>query len=322
MKTLILISAVWSVLGAEPADGVRGVNYERYETPRITAVIGDNSALGEHRSRYNGVYSLTTPALAESPFVPFYAGLNLEHYFDMRPDINRDNNVFFEPRIAPMSFTALGEDSCALHQPETPYWRVESKTVFTVTPEGYIDLDFRCTPHADHWAGDFMGVFWASYINAPEDKSIYFLEAGSTPEAPRWVQYCTQRHGLHSTVRGADDDLPMEGPESTTNLFVSLSPLRYALPFYYGRFRDHVLIFLYEAGDGGVIRFSHSPSGGGNTPDGTDTNPAWDVQLIVPKPEVGTWYGMKARLIVKPWEGREDVLAHVKAYYGGEGAGE
>jgi len=193
---------------------------------------------------------------------------------------------------------------------------VESKTLFTVTPEGYIDMDFSCTPHKDQWVGGFMGIFWASYINAPINKSIYFLEAGSTPNAPKWLQYCTQRHGLNSTVRGEGDEFIMEGPESTTNLFVSTSPLRYALPFYYGRFRDHVLIYMYEPKPGGVIRLSHSPSGGGKTPDETDTNPAWDAQLIVPHPEIGTWYGMKARLIVKPWEGRDDVLHFVKAYYG------
>lgn len=313
MHTLLLAGAL---LAAPAAEGVAGVNYHRYETPAITCTIGDNAALGVHRNRYNGVYALTTPALEVSPFVPAYAGLNLEHYFDMRPDIHEDSHTFFEPRNAPMTFKQIDATTSELYQPETPYWGVESRTTFTVTPEGYIDLDFSCTPHKDHWVGDFMGVFWASYINAPLDKSLYFLAAGSTPEAPRWVQYCTQRHGLHSTVRGAGDEVVMEGPASTTNLFASLSPLRYALPFYYGRFRDHVLIFLYEAKAGGLIRLSHSPSGGGATPDETDTNPAWDVQLIVPDPEVGTWYGMKARLIVKPWEGRADVLEHVQAYYG------
>ena len=308
----LLLATLLAVLGA---DGVEGTNFHRYESRKLSVVIGDNSALGEHRARYNGIYSLTTSKLKESPFVPDYAGLNLEHYFDLRPDINKDNNIFFEPRIAPMSLKQIEERTTELFQPETPYWGVESTTRFTVAPEGHIDLDFTCTPKRDHFVGGFMGVFWASYMNAPEDKSIYFLEAGSTPDAPKWVQYCTQRHGLHSTVRGVGDDLALEDPESTTNLFVSTSPLRYALPFYYGRFRDQVVIFLYDAGEGGVIRLSHSPSGGGDTPDKTDTNPAWDVQLIVPNPVVGQAYGMKARLIVKPWKDRVEVLEIVKGYY-------
>ena len=308
----LLLATLLAVLGA---DGVEGTNFHRYESRKLSVVIGDNSALGDHRARYNGIYSLTTSQLKESPFVPDYAGLNLEHYFDLRPDINKDNNIFFEPRIAPMSLKQIDERTTELFQPETPYWGVESTTRFTVAPEGHIDLDFTCTPKRDHFVGGFMGVFWASYMNAPEDKSIYFLEAGSTPDAPKWVQYCTQRHGLHSTVRGVGDDLALEDPESTTNLFVSTSPLRYALPFYYGRFRDQVVIFLYDAGEGGVIRLSHSPSGGGDTPDKTDTNPAWDVQLIVPNPVVGQAYGMKARLIVKPWKDRAEVLEIVKGYY-------
>lgn len=308
----LLLTAMMALLGA---DGVEGANFHHYDTRKIDVTIGDNSALGEHKARYNGVYNLTTPKLKVSPFVPDYAGLNLEHYFDMRPDINKDNNTFFEPRNAPMTFKQIDENTSELFQPETPYWGVESTTRFTVAPEGYINLDFTCTPKRDHFVGGFMGVFWASYINAPLDKSIYFLQAGSTLDAPKWVQYCTQRHGLNSTVRGADDEIAMEGPESTTNLFVSSSPLRYALPFYYGRFQDHVLIFMYEAGEGGVIRLSHSPSGGGDTPDKTDTNPAWDAQLIIPTPVVGQAYGMKARLVVKPWKDRAEVLETAKAFY-------
>lgn len=303
-------------LGAAVANGVEGLNFHRYETPTISCVIGDNAALGEHRNRYNGIYALTTPTLKESPFVPLYAGLNLEHYFDLRPDINKDSHTFFEPRNEPMHFRQIDASTSELHQPVTPCWAVESTTRFTVAPAGHIDMEFSCTPHKDHWVGGFMGVFWASYMNAPLDKSIYFLEAGSTLDAPRWLQYCTQRHGLNSTVFGPDDALPLEGPESTTNLFISPSPLKFALPFYYGRFRDHVLIFCYEAGPGGRIRISHSPSGGGPTPGNDDTNPAWDVQLIVPDPKIGEAYTMRARLIVKPWEGRQNVLDIARAFYG------
>ena len=304
------------MLGAAAPEGVEGANFHRYETPTISCIIGDNAALGEHRNRYNGIYQLTTPTLKESPFVPFYAGLNLEHYFDLRPGINEDGHTFFEPRNEPMTFRQLDAQTTELYQPVTPYWAVESTTRFTVAPEGHIDMTFTCTPHKDHWVGGFMGIFWASYINAPLNKSIYFLQADSSLEEPKWYQYCTQRHGLHSTAFGADDDLALEGPESTTNLFISPSPVKFAVPFYYGRFRDHVLIYLYEAGEGARIRFSQSPSGGGTTAAGDDTNPAWDVQLIVPDPEVGKAYGMKARLIVKPWEGREDVLEHARAFYG------
>ncbi len=313
MYCALLTVAALSLLNA---DGVEGKNFHRYKTPAITCTIGDNAALGEHRNRYNGIYALTTPTLKDSPFVPAYAGLNLEHYFDLRPGINEDGHTFFEPRNEPMTFRQVDAHTTELYQPVTPYWGVESTTRFTVSPEGHIDMTFSCTPHKDNWVGGFMGVFWASYINAPLNKSIYFLQEGATLEAPQWLQYCTQRHGLNSTVLGPNDEPFTEDGKSTTNLFASVSPLRFSVPFYYGRFRDHVLIFLYEAEEGGRIRFSQSPSGGGKTPAGDDTNPAWDAQLIVPDPKVGQAYGMKARLIVKPWEGREDVLQHAREFYG------
>ena len=77
--------------------------------------------------------------------------------------------------------------------------------------------------------------------------------------------------------------------------------------------RDHVLLFIFERGP--LVRFSHSPSGGGPTPAGDDTSPAWDFQLIVPDYEVGHEYGLRVRLVYKPWAGRDDVLDEVRKAY-------
>lgn len=81
-----------------------------------------------------------------------------------------------------------------------------------------------------------MGVFWASYINAPEDKSIYFLRGGSSLGAPQWVQFCSQVHGRDSTVLPFGDKTDLKLGEDPRSLFRNLSPLRYAEPFFYGRF--------------------------------------------------------------------------------------
>ena len=116
---------------------------------------------------------------------------------------------------------------CVLHQPPTKTYGVESWTQFTVHEPYYIDFLFRCVPRSDRLDGDFLGVFWASYINGPLDKSIYFLDADSTLDNPLWRQFSTQGHNRDSTVRGRSDNVDLKFRDSGSTLFSSLSPLRY-----------------------------------------------------------------------------------------------
>src|SRR5438477_370244 len=87
---------------------------------------------------------------------------------------------------------------------------------------------------AKHGAG-YIGLFWASYINAPEDKSFYFR--GDR----RWLQLCSQRHYDQSTVvhQGHKGNLEFSAVPGDA-LYKSLSPLRFDDPFYYGLFRKHL----------------------------------------------------------------------------------
>ncbi|HEX72232.1 MAG TPA: hypothetical protein ENN65_02845 [Candidatus Hydrogenedentes bacterium] len=161
-------------------------------------------------------------------------------------------------------------------------------------------------------AGNVLGVFWASYINAPLDKSIYFLSEGSSLDAPQWAQYCTLKHGRDSTVRGENDAVEIAFEGGSGALFQSVAPLRYSEPFFYGRVDDRVLIFIFAPGP--IIRFSHSPTGGGLAESGDAHNPAWDFQLIVPDYEVGKEYGLTMRLVCKPWSGRDDVIEEARQF--------
>jgi hypothetical protein len=205
----------------------------------------------------------------------------------------------------------LNDKTVELHQPKTPEFQVESWTRFRAVEPNAIDFAFRCTPHRDDYEGNFLGVFWASYINSPLNKSIYFLDGESTLEKPVWRQFCTQQHNRDSTIRNVADHVSLRF-DSQNALFANESPLRYSHPVFYGRFRDMVLIYMFQPHTG--IRFTQSPSGGGLTPDGSDTNPAWDFQLIISNPSKGEEYGMNGRFVYKRWQGREDVLAEVKKF--------
>jgi hypothetical protein len=162
----------------------------------------------------------------------------------------------------------------------------------------YIDFSFRCRAHQHAFRNDYIGLFWANYINAPENKSIYFRDARG------WVQYCTQEHNNQSTVRHVDDKVELaflDVPQQT--LYKNLSPLKFSEPFYYGYFgATHVFVLMFDRAEG--VRFSHSPSSGGPP---SAPNPAWDFQYIVPKFEVMQEYGYQARVVYRERCPREEI---------------
>lgn len=316
LGTLLLLQCLVAGPENEQTDprgkGIEDNDYAVFEISQLKCVIGNNKSLNEHLPGYNGVFAMVSSNDPQNAYVPSYSGINLEHFFDATPR-NPDPKVFFEPRYAPMLFKKLSPTTAELHQPPTPVYQVESWTSFQLTEPYYIDISFRCIPRANTFAGGFMGIFWASYINAPEDKSIYFLGPGATLELPKWLQLCTQQHNHFSSVLGEKDIGPANFPELPPVLWNQISPLKYSIPFFYGRVRDMVIIYLFEPNP--YLRFTHSPSGGGPSSDGTDTNPAWDFQLVIPHYEPQQEYLLKLRVVYKRWLGREDVLQEVKKYY-------
>lgn len=209
----------------------------------LTAVIGDNSAQGEHRAGYNGVWSLRHAKGSRSLFVPAVAGLNLEHI--VSGEFLEDSKTFVEPRSAPMHLTRIGDTEAELHQPPTPTFHVESWTRFRLVTPHYLDMDFRCRAHRDVFPRGYLSLFWASYMNAPADKSMYFL-GGLDAQKDMWTQFCTQWHNDQSTVRHREDHFAMTFPEGGRDtLFKSLSRFRFDQPFFYGHFDDLTWIVMF-----------------------------------------------------------------------------
>ena len=278
--------------------------HDTFQAGDVTAVIGDNEAHGDHRSGYNGVHSLTHRTEATSLFVPTVAGLNLEHIMDGHrelSDIGGARTVFFEPRIAPMTFKKLSDTEAELHQDPTPTFKVESRTRFALVAPHYLDVQFRFTPTAGGFRHLWLGLFWASYINAPEDKCMYFRGRDL------WQQHCTPAHNNQSTVVHRDEKVDlMFTAGSGDALFKNFSPLTLDEPFFYGLFRQHVFILMFDRSEG--IRLTHSPSGGGINRELQTTNPAWDFQYILPRFEVNQEYRFRARAVYRERCSRADVL--------------
>ena len=270
----------------------------------LTAVIGANGAAGEHRGGYNGVWSLQHEAASRSLFVPTYAGLNLEHIVTGVPLPNSE--LRFEPRHAPMSVRAVNQTTAELHQPPTPVTHVESWTRCRLEAPNAIEMEFRCVPRKHVFPHGYLALFWASYINAPLDKSLYF-RGGLDGQRDLWTQLCTQWHNDQSTVRHRDDDFEMTfDEEQQDTLYTNLSRFRYDRPFFYGHFDDLVWQVMFDRAEG--IRFTHSPSGGGRNDERQTTNPAWDFQFVVPDPQVGQEYGFRVRTELRPRCSRDELL--------------
>jgi hypothetical protein len=277
----------------------------------LVAVVGDNSAEGEHRAGYNGVWSLRHAAGSRSVFVPAVAGLNLEHI--VTGEHLDDAKTFFEPRNAPMSFRLINSSEAELHQPPTPTFHIESWTRFRLIAPHYLDMSFRCVPRESVFPRGYLALFWASYINAPRDKSMYFL-GGLDGQKNLWSQLCTQWHNDQSTVRHRDDSFQMTFPEgSRDTLFKNDSRLRFDYPFFYGNFDDMVWLVMFDRSSG--VRLTHSPSGGGTNSDLKTTNPAWDFQFLVQKPEVNKEYSFRIRTVLRPRCSREELYTDFEKWY-------
>lgn len=292
-------------VGSHTACAADTSSHTRLQAGDLAAVVGDNSADGEHRPGYNGVWSLRHAASPRSLFVPAVAGLNLEHI--VTGEHLDDATTFFEPRNSPMSLTRLGDTEAELHQPPTPTFHVESWTRFRLAAPHYLDMDVRFRTHQDVFPRGYVALFWASYIHAPLDKSMYFL-GGLDDQREFWTQFCTQWHNDQSTVRHRDDHLEMTFPAGGRDaLFKNLSRLRFDQPFFYGYFDELVWLVMFDRSEG--IRLTHSPSGGGANADLATTNPAWDFQFLVPRPETMKEYGFRVRTVLRPRCSRDVIRA-------------
>ncbi len=264
----------------------------------LKATFVTNQALGsEHKAGYNGIAMLYHTQQDSSPFVPFYAGFNLEHIFG-----GDSLHQLFEPRRHPMSLHRESPMEVSLYQTPTPLSKVESLTTFKLTDTHCIDVVFECIFHDDvFFEHDYAGLFWASYIQKPRDKKIYFLGTEKGDADIQWIAAYSEKHGEQSTHLGRSDPGEIHFASNfNASLASHFSNYKYEYPFYYGRYHNMMLAYFFDSDD--IIRFSQSPTGGGRD------NPAWDFQYIIPGMKTGKKYSFKARILYKPFENSEDVL--------------
>lgn len=260
-------------------------------TGGVRGVIVDNAAIDNkelvgHRSGYNGIAKLTHDKQNRNIFVPGIAGLNFEHIHD---GTTKGLQEKFEPRKFPMELRVVSSNTVELYQPPTGNWKLESCGRYEILADGCIQYTFECIPRQTSYARDFLGLFWASYIHQPQDKSIRFRGRASNSETVRWIKGITPRHGVNSTHRPPGvkklPDIDVDFPLTLVN-----HPSRFEATesWYYGVCRSMALVQIFRPQD--QIWIAQSPSGGGNG------NPAWDFQCFIPNPKKGKLYRMVMRM--------------------------
>jgi hypothetical protein len=305
----LLATAAWA--GHDPSSSLGHVELR---AGNLRLVLADNQAYGEiHRAGYNGVSELEHGDSGRNLFVPRYAGLNLEHIFSGDADsYGRDT---FEPRLAPMRLVRVADTRYDLRQNRTESWPLLTTMTFSLAPPDAIDLKVRCVPLADAWSKHgYIGLFFASYIDAPEDLAIHFIgrsRPGEGDPAPRWIRHLPTAHGEAACHRpaGSDWDPPLD-PGLPIVLVSGVSPYEYLYPFYYGVSHGKVLILMFERRTGDELRFAQSPSGGG------DGNPAWDFIFLKQGYRVGEMFHFRMRAVYRDFRGVEDVVRTYEAWSG------
>ena len=279
----------------------------RLETDALQVVVADNEAFGAtHRAGYNGVAELLLAAPgAKNLFVASVAGLNFEHIF------NGDAQSFgwniFEPRRAPMQLVRRTATRVELQQVQTEHWPLRSRLTYEVTNDA-IDFTYCGMPLVDAWRKHgYIGVFFASYIDKPEDMSLQFIgrsRPGRGEARPRWIKHLPPKHGEAANHRpaGSTWDPPLDEGFNIP-LAKGTSDFEYVYPFYFGRSGENVFIMMFERPrDGGELRFAQSPSGGGTG------NPAWDFLYFKRGYEMNREFCFRARAVFRKFKDAEEVI--------------
>ncbi|QDT97654.1 hypothetical protein [Gimesia aquarii] len=276
----------------------------------IVAVVVDNAAVNTkelpgHRAGYNGLASLRHKDQKDNLFVPTIAGLNFEHIHDGTPALKEK----FEPRKFPMQLRIISDDTVELYQAPTPNWKLESCGRYQILEDGTIEYTFECIPHADLFKNGYIGLFWASYMQAPKDRRIHFYgkskENLHVPAA--LISAKTPSHGVDSTHPPENAVFfPKVASDFPLTLVNHPSDYVYSQPWYYGIRGKYSYTQIFRDRD--HIWFAQSPTGGGRL------NPAWDFQWFIPNYQVGEAYGFIMRAHYAPWSDHESLQKSVRKH--------
>jgi hypothetical protein len=189
---------------------------------------------------------------------------------------------------------------------------LESCQRFELLEDGTIELKIDLIPRKAGFKHNYIGLFWASYIQQPESTDVHFLgrPADMPNQSAHWVRAASAEHGVNATHLATGDarefahdaDFPMK-------LVFNRSAWRYDEPWFFGVSHGMAYAQVFRASDS--VRLTQSPSGGGQG------NPAWDFQFFIAEPKVGQRHRFVMRAAYTPFTSAQwvsqAVAPHVSA---------
>ena len=255
---------------------------------------------------------------------PDQVGLNFEHIFN---GLARDYEPsFFTPRVDRNYLVVHSEKRASIRfESESCTWGIGSTMTYTFREPHFVDLTFRCTPTADRFDKGYAAMMWASYMNRTRSREIYFL--GREGGSEGWITFGNILDGELEvgTIAHVDaSPLPYEKKSRTLNI-VEHPTKKFIEPFYYGlvdgdndlKTEDDTLVYIMMFDQTAPIRFAmwnfiRNAEGKPDT-----HSPAWDWQYVIRDPKMGHTYGYRARVVIKPWVDRDDVVQEYRSWHKG-----
>lgn len=248
-------------------------------------------------------------------------GLNFEHIFNGAAD-DRDI-AMFTPRQDACNVARIDEQTLRLSWPgKGTAWGLDAHMDYRFSGPGQIDLSFACRPSKDKFPAGYVAMMWASYMGKTVDRRIHFW--GTANGQAGWVSFGDTVGDVievGTVAYSKSQPLPFEPKSQSLNIAENTAK-KFTLPFYYGIIdadRDlsttmdrHLFLVLFDQTDS--IRFAmwNFFKNDAGTPD--THSPAWDWQYVIRDPQVGKTYGYRARVVIKPYEGKEQVWAEYQKW--------
>ena len=335
-KNLIVLLFVWALtfesvgafesvgsfksVSARAEDQVLGINHGSQDTlhlrsDKLKLVVANNEAYGEHHlAGYSGISELYLKGSDRNFFREASSGLNFE-FISSGDSTSYDWNRF-EPRRAPMELVRLGSDKVQLRQSRTENWPLQSHITYELSGN-MVEMTYEGVSLEDVWSKHgYIGLFFASYINEPEEKGIHFIGKHRSEDASkaRWIYHLPSEHGREANHRPMESDWdPPFDDGFPLSLVSGFSDLEYAYPFYYGRSGDDVLIMMFDRlDDDSEMRFAQSP----DALSAPYTNPAWDFLYFNKNPVSGEKFHFRVGMVIKKFEGVDDVIEQYESWSG------
>ncbi len=295
-------------LFVEIVDNADAADPPKRDKPRMAAIrdgsLDDGPFRFDRYDGYNGIrqlYSRHGPA--ENIFgASGSSSLNLEFVYDAAGSSFRPRWTDGRPESppTPSTLTRVDDDAARLETRVQAPSRVDVRTTFTIVPPCYIDLTTTVHPHPSSFTGSWLGLFWASYLRRPDEKTTYLRARPATGGSSDWTPTLdAEPHDPRAFASEREEELLPNEPDPSGRLLHNIRPLRFAEPVIYGRWRNMALAMMVQTDD--HLRFAIQPTGGG------PRNPAWDFGIVIKDCQPGETYDWRGRIVFKPYEGPESV---------------